>query len=39
MKKNIVILGSNNDLGNKALDFFLNNSNKFNIFGLSYEFK
>jgi 1-deoxy-D-xylulose 5-phosphate reductoisomerase len=39
MKKNIVILGSNNDLGNEALDFFLNNSNKFIIFGLSYDSK
>jgi 1-deoxy-D-xylulose 5-phosphate reductoisomerase len=37
MKKNIVILGSNNILGVKALDFFKKYPNKFNIYGLSYD--
>jgi 1-deoxy-D-xylulose 5-phosphate reductoisomerase len=39
MKKNIVILGSNNLIGVKAIDFFKNNLNKYKIIGLSYDSK
>ncbi len=39
MKKNITILGSNNHLGVKALEFFSEYSSKFNIYALSYDSK
>jgi 1-deoxy-D-xylulose 5-phosphate reductoisomerase len=38
MIKNIVILGSNNDLGNKSFDFF-KSCNKYKIIGLSFDSK
>lgn len=37
MKKNIAILGVNNTIGIKAVDFFKNNSNKYNLYALSYD--
>lgn len=39
MKKNIVLLGSNNSIGIEALKYFKENSNKFIVYGLSYDFK
>lgn len=37
MKKNIVILGSNNSLGVQAINFFKKNLNKYFIYGISYD--
>ena len=37
MLKNIVILGSNNVLGIKAIDFFKRYSNKYKIYGISFD--
>lgn len=39
MKKNIIILGSNNNIGSKAIDYFLEHENKFLIYGLSFDSK
>ncbi len=39
MKKNIVILGSNNNIGVSAINFFESKLSKFNVFALSYDFK
>ena len=39
MIKNITLLGSNNDIGIKAIEFLKKNTNKFKIYSLSYDSK
>ncbi|NCP72210.1 hypothetical protein GW835_02335 [archaeon] len=39
MIKNITLLGSNNDIGIKTIEFLKNNTNKFKIYSLSYDSK
>jgi hypothetical protein len=37
MIRNISLLGSNNDIGIKAINFFKSNKNNFNIYSISYD--